>query len=78
MSIQAMSTQAMSKEGVPALPIEQHLTSIQGALDDHNRLILVAQPGAGKTTRVPLTLLNSQWAKGRNCCCWSRDVWLRG
>lgn len=60
-----MSTQAMSKEGVPALPIEQHLTSIQGALDDHNRLILVAQPGAGKTTRVPLTLLNSQWAKGQ-------------
>lgn len=47
------------------LPIEPHLTSLQEALDDHNRLILVAQPGAGKTTRVPMTLLNSHWAQGK-------------
>ncbi len=59
-SLTAMPIQAMS-----TLPIEQHLTAIQVALDVHNRLILVAQPGAGKTTRVPLTLLNSQWAKGQ-------------
>ncbi|RUR34725.1 ATP-dependent helicase HrpB [Vreelandella andesensis] len=55
MSLQVMST----------LPIEQHLKPIQAALVDNNRLILVAQPGAGKTTRVPLALLNSQWAKGQ-------------
>lgn len=47
------------------LPIEPHLASLQEALSAHNRLILVAQPGAGKTTRVPLTLLNSQWAQGK-------------
>ncbi|PAU72371.1 ATP-dependent helicase HrpB [Vreelandella alkaliphila] len=55
MPILAMST----------LPIEQHLKPIQAALSAHNRLILIAQPGAGKTTRVPLTLLNSQWAQGQ-------------
>ncbi|MBP5982011.1 MAG: ATP-dependent helicase HrpB [Halomonas sp.] len=48
-----------------ALPIEQHLEAIQAGLENHNRLILVAQPGAGKTTRVPLTLLNSEWATGQ-------------
>ena len=47
------------------LPIEPHLASLQAALSAHNRLILVAQPGAGKTTRVPLTLLDSQWAQGQ-------------
>ncbi|MGM0859064.1 MAG: ATP-dependent helicase HrpB [Pseudomonadota bacterium] len=47
------------------LPIEPHLATLQEALSAHNRLILVAQPGAGKTTRVPLTLLNCQWAQGQ-------------
>lgn len=46
------------------LPIEQHLAPIQDALGTHHRLILIAQPGAGKTTRVPLDLLNSSWAQG--------------
>lgn len=47
------------------LPIEPHLAALQTALEAHNRLILVAQPGAGKTTRVPLTLLGSSWAQGQ-------------
>ncbi len=59
-SLAAMPILAMS-----TLPIEQHLKQIQAALSEHNRLILIAQPGAGKTTRVPLTLLNSQWAQGQ-------------
>lgn len=50
---------------MPTLPIEQHLVPLQAALSAHNRLILVAQPGAGKTTRVPLTLLECPWAQGQ-------------
>lgn len=41
------------------LPIDAVLSDIQGALRDHNRALLVAQPGAGKTTRVPLALLQN-------------------
>ncbi|GGC85737.1 ATP-dependent helicase HrpB [Vreelandella lutescens] len=48
-----------------SLPIEQHLAAIQASLAEYPRLMLVAQPGAGKTTRVPLTLLSSEWAKGQ-------------
>lgn len=50
---------------MPELPIEQHLASIEDALDTHSRLILVAQPGAGKTTRVPLRLIERPWARGQ-------------
>lgn len=42
-----------------ALPIDAVLPDIQNALRLHNRALLVAQPGAGKTTRVPLALLNN-------------------
>ena len=31
----------------------------------HNAAVLVAPPGAGKTTRVPLALLDAPWVKGR-------------
>ncbi len=37
-----------------ALPIEQALPQISRALVDHGVLVLTAEPGAGKTTRVPL------------------------
>lgn len=41
------------------LPIDAVLLDIQTALHNHNRALLVAQPGAGKTTRVPLALLEN-------------------
>lgn len=47
------------------LPIDQHIETIQAELGSHNRLILIAQPGAGKTTRVPLALLKSEWTAGQ-------------
>ncbi|MBT2772804.1 ATP-dependent helicase HrpB [Halomonas sp. ISL-60] len=47
------------------LPIDQHLDPLNDVLASHNRLMLIAQPGAGKTTRVPLSLLASYWAKGQ-------------
>ena len=40
------------------LPIEDALPDLCTALDRHGRAVLVAPPGAGKTTRVPLALLD--------------------
>lgn len=39
------------------LPIDPMLPEIIARLRDHRRLVLVAEPGAGKTTRVPPALL---------------------
>jgi ATP-dependent helicase HrpB len=47
------------------LPIEQAIPEIRQALIGGNRLVLVAPPGAGKTTLVPLALLNEPWLDGR-------------
>ena len=44
-----------------SLPIDDTLDEILATLGASNRLILAAPPGAGKTTRVPLALLNTPW-----------------
>ncbi|MED5294535.1 MAG: ATP-dependent helicase HrpB [Pseudomonadota bacterium] len=48
----------------PPLPIDERLPELRRALEADNRAMLVAQPGAGKTTRVPLALLESDWCRG--------------
>ncbi|MGU3403728.1 ATP-dependent helicase HrpB [Methylobacterium brachiatum] len=45
----------------PALPIEAALPALRSALAARNAAVLVAPPGAGKTTRVPLDLLDAPW-----------------
>jgi ATP-dependent helicase HrpB len=45
------------------LPIEARLPAIRDALAGHSRALLVAEPGAGKTTRVPLELLDEPWCR---------------
>ncbi len=48
------------------LPIDTVLPALASALEDNGRAVLVAPPGAGKTTRVPLALLNAPWrAEGK-------------
>ena len=47
------------------LPIDDVLPQIAQVLSTGNRLVLAAPPGAGKTTRVPLSLMNAAWATGR-------------
>ncbi|MCM3745898.1 ATP-dependent helicase HrpB [Paenibacillus pasadenensis] len=47
------------------LPVEQVLPELVQALENGTRAVLVAQPGAGKTTRVPLALLGCGWLGGR-------------
>ncbi|MGE3833033.1 MAG: ATP-dependent helicase HrpB, partial [Parvibaculaceae bacterium] len=48
-----------------ALPIDAKLPELAVALAANPRAILVAAPGAGKTTRVPLALLDAPWLQGR-------------
>ncbi len=47
------------------LPIDTALPDLIGALAGNNSAVLVAPPGAGKTTRVPLALLDQPWVQGR-------------
>ncbi len=47
----------------PSLPIDDVIDDIKTSLRAHTRLVLAAPPGAGKTTRVPLALLEEDWAK---------------
>ena len=47
------------------LPIEPSLPAICGALRASPALVLQAPPGAGKTTRVPLALLEEPWLAGQ-------------
>ncbi|MFZ0236143.1 MAG: ATP-dependent helicase HrpB [Xanthobacteraceae bacterium] len=45
------------------LPIDAALPELTGALRANNVAVLVAPPGAGKTTRVPLVLAAEPWAQ---------------
>lgn len=47
------------------LPIDAVLDDLSRTLEAHNAAVLVAPPGAGKTTRVPLALLDAPWVKGK-------------
>src|SRR5690606_21778625 len=47
------------------LPIDAVLDELRAALQAHSAAVLVAPPGAGKTTRVPLALLDADWLEGR-------------
>jgi ATP-dependent helicase HrpB len=41
------------------LPVESYLPEILGAVEKSGSVVVVAEPGAGKTTRVPAALLDS-------------------
>ncbi|MFL5177820.1 MAG: ATP-dependent helicase HrpB [Microvirga sp.] len=47
------------------LPIDAALPELAAALAARPNAVLVAPPGAGKTTRVPLALLDEPWVEGR-------------
>jgi ATP-dependent helicase HrpB len=47
------------------LPIDDALPKLRAALATRTRAVLVAPPGAGKTTRTPLVLLGEPWAQGK-------------
>ena len=47
------------------LPIDVVLDQLADTLAANNAAVLVAPPGAGKTTRVPLALLDAPWLNGK-------------
>ena len=49
----------------PMFPISTLLPQILTTLEHGPRLVLEAPPGAGKTTQVPLALLDAPWLEGR-------------
>src|SRR5580704_3119986 len=55
----------MSSSFAPPLPIDAALPELTAALARQSAAVLVAPPGAGKTTRVPLVLAAEPWAKDR-------------
>lgn len=47
------------------LPIDSLLPDLRDALSARHEVVLEAPPGAGKTTRVPLALLDAPWLAGQ-------------
>jgi len=48
------------------LPIEDVLPALRRTLTEGRNALLTAAPGAGKTTRVPLALLDASWLEGKS------------
>ncbi|AGZ33457.1 MAG: ATP-dependent helicase HrpB [Pseudomonas sp.] len=48
-----------------SLPIDAVLPALRRALENRDEAVLEAPPGAGKTTRVPLALLDEPWLAGQ-------------
>jgi len=53
------------QEFTASLPIGAALPELRAALDKSGAAVLEAPPGAGKTTLVPLALLEAAWLKGQ-------------
>ncbi|RUW62649.1 ATP-dependent helicase HrpB [Mesorhizobium sp. M7A.F.Ca.US.008.03.1.1] len=51
----------MTTKPLPELPVSAVLPALREALGHGNSAVLVAPPGAGKTTLVPLALLDAPW-----------------
>ena len=48
------------------LPIDEHLPKLLELLQANDVALLTAEPGAGKTTRVPPALLKADWCAGKS------------
>ena len=47
---------------LPELPVSEALPALRAALSNASNAVLIAPPGAGKTTIVPLALMEEAWA----------------
>ena len=55
----------MERRQKQALPIDGLLPNLLERLKEQMNAVLIAAPGAGKTTQVPLSLLDASWLKGQ-------------
>lgn len=53
------------KYNLPHLPINEILPRLRESFLNSNSVVLAAEPGSGKTTIVPLFLLNEPWLAGK-------------
>lgn len=51
---------------LPQLPVLDALPALKRALADAGRAVLAAPPGSGKTTVIPLALLDEPWLRGKS------------
>ncbi|PNY82534.1 ATP-dependent helicase HrpB [Deinococcus koreensis] len=51
--------------GLPLLPIAEVIPAVKQALSVHPLVVVQAPPGAGKSTALPLELLDEPWLAGR-------------
>ncbi|GMA16385.1 ATP-dependent helicase HrpB [Deinococcus metallilatus] len=51
---------------LPDLPISEVLPEVRAALERHPLVVLQAPPGAGKSTSLPLALLDEPWLAGQS------------
>src|SRR5688572_16421825 len=63
MSLSNVSSTRMFRDS--GLPIDAALPALRAALLAHHSAVLQAPPGAGKSTVVPLVLLEEPWADGK-------------
>lgn len=56
-------TALVKASALPDLPVKEALPALADALAKHAAVLLEAPPGAGKSTLVPLVLLDSAWLK---------------
>ena len=59
-----MPREKATRNPLPDLPIHHSLAELRAALS-RGHAILIAEPGSGKTTLVPLLLLDETWLAGR-------------
>ena len=50
---------------IPDLPVVEAIPEVRTALTERRRAVLVAPPGAGKTTVIPLAVLDEPWLEDR-------------
>jgi len=53
------------KKALPDLPVAEALPALRAALAASGQAVLAAPPGSGKTTLVPLALLDEPWLAGK-------------